>query len=171
MTKEDKVLWATWMASTDIWEYAVDIVLDFTQMDSYELNRIWENGLRLSFSDGFEFVAFPMKSNNTPEVIALTPDNGSLVYVRFINPDELDDMVVSELKRVGFTAPWVSGLEVKNILVAKWGKNWCDSANVLPETLPDKFDLEPDDLKFFSTKEELEQYYKSKYPQRKIVWR
>ena len=47
MTKEEKVLWATWMASTDIWEYAVDIVLDFSQMDSYELNRIWDEGLHI----------------------------------------------------------------------------------------------------------------------------
>lgn len=124
MTKEEKVLWATWMASTDIWEYAVDIVLDFTQMDSYELNRIWENGLRLTVPAGFEFVAFPIKSDNTPEVIALTPRNGTLSKVVCKNSDELDELVVSELKRVGFTAPWVDDLEVKSILVAKWGKDW-----------------------------------------------
>ena len=35
MTKEEKVLWATWMASTDIWEYAVDIILDFTPVMGY----------------------------------------------------------------------------------------------------------------------------------------
>ena len=35
---------------------------------------------------------------------------------------------------------------------------------------PDKFDLQPGDLKFFKTKAELEQYYKDKHPQRKIVW-
>ena len=124
MTKEEKVLWATWMASTDIWEYAVDIVLDFTQMDSYELNRIWDNGLHITLPSGREFVAFPIKSGDTPEVMALTPDNGTLIYVRFTNPDELDELVVAELKRVDFVAPWVDGLEVKSILVAKWGKNW-----------------------------------------------
>ena len=57
-------------------------------------------------------------------MIALTPYEGTLIYVRFKNPDELDNLVVAELKRIGFVAPWVSGLEVKNILVAKWGKNW-----------------------------------------------
>lgn len=34
----------------------------------------------------------------------------------------------------------------------------------------DKFDMAPDDLKFFNTKEELEQYYQEEHPQRKIVW-
>ena len=123
MTKEEKVLWATWMASTDIWEYAVDIVLDFTQMDDFELGRIWKNGLHIT-DKGLEFVAYPIKSYNVPEVIALTPYEGTLIYVRFKNPDELDNLVVAELKRIGFVAPWVSGMEVKNILVAKWGKNW-----------------------------------------------
>lgn len=123
MTKEEKVLWATWMASTDIWEYAVDIVLDFTQMDSYELSRIWDNGLHLTAPAGFEFVAFPIKSGDTPEVIALTPYNGMLIKVR-CESDDLDKQIVTELKRVGFTAPWVDGLEVKSILVAKWGKDW-----------------------------------------------
>ena len=123
MTKEEKVLWATWMASTDIWEYAVDIVLDFNQMDDFELDRIWKNGLHIT-DKGLEFVAYPIKSYNVPEVIALTPYEGTLIYVRFKNPDELDNLVVAELKRIGFVAPWVSGMEVKNILVAKWGKNW-----------------------------------------------
>lgn len=123
MTKEEKVLWATWMASTDIWEYAVDIVLDFNQMDDFELDRIWKNGLHIT-DKGLEFVAYPIKSYNVPEVIALTPHEGTLIYVRFNNPDELDNLVVAELKRIGFVAPWVSGMEVKNILVAKWGKNW-----------------------------------------------
>lgn len=123
MTKEEKVLWATWMASTDIWEYAVDIVLDFNQMDPWELNRIWDNGLHIT-DKGLEFVAYPIKSYNVPEVIALTPYEGTLIYVRFKNPDELDNLVVAELKRIGFVAPWVNGMEVKNILVAKWGKNW-----------------------------------------------
>lgn len=123
MTKEEKVLWATWMASTDIWEYAVDIVLDFTQMDDFELDRIWKNGLHIT-DKGLEFVVYPIKSYNVPEVIALTPYEGTLIYVRFKNPDELDNLVVAELKRIGFVAPWVSGMEVKNILVAKWGKNW-----------------------------------------------
>lgn len=127
MTKEEKVLWATWMASTDIWEYAVDIVLDFTQMEDFELARIWDEGLHLTLSDGFEFVAFPIKSYNVPEVIALTPHKGTLIRCRWENPDELDELVVAELKRIDFVAPWVSGLEVKSILVAKWGKNWnCD---------------------------------------------
>lgn len=120
MTKEEKVLWATWMASTDIWEYAVDIVLDFTQMDSYELNRIWENGLHIT-QFGDECVAFPIKSGSTPEMLFLTPYNGTLIQA---NWGITEEMVVAELKRVGFTAPWVDGLEVKSILVAKWGKNW-----------------------------------------------
>lgn len=124
MTKEEKVLWATWMASTDIWEYAVDIVLDFRQMDSYELNRIWDNGVHIFTPSGRECVAFPIKSGNTPEVIALTPDNGTLTRIRWTNPDKLDELIVAELKRIGFVAPWVDGLEVKSILVAKWGKNW-----------------------------------------------
>ena len=127
MTKEEKVLWATWMASTDIWEYAVDIVLDFTQMEDFELDRIWDEGLHLTLSDGFEFVAFPIKSYNVPEVIALTPHKGTLIQCRWDDPDDLNELIVAELKRTGFTAPWVSGLEVKSILVAKWGKNWnCD---------------------------------------------
>ena len=126
MTKEEKVLWATWIASTDIWEYAVDMVLDFTQMDSYELNRIWDEGLRITLSDGFEFVAFPIKSGTIPRVIALTPDEGTLIECDWENPDKLDELIVAELKRSGFVAPWVDGLEVKNILVAKWGKNWRD---------------------------------------------
>lgn len=124
MTKEEKVLWATWMASTDVWEYAVDIVLDFNQMDSYELNRIWDNGLRLTVISDLECIAYPIKSWNVPKVMVLTPHEGTLIEVRWDNPDELDRIVVEELKRVDFTAPWVSGLEVKNILVAKWGKNW-----------------------------------------------
>lgn len=123
MTKKEKVLWATWMASTDIWEYAVDIVLDFNQMDDFELDRVWKSGLHITYK-GLEFVAYPIKSYNVPEVIALTPYEGTLIYVRFKNPDELDNLVVAELKRIGFVAPWVSGMEVKNILVAKWGKNW-----------------------------------------------
>ena len=124
MTKEEKVLWATWMASTDIWEYAVDMVLDFTQMDSYELNRIWDEGLRITLSNGFEFVAFPIKSGTTPRVISLTPYEGTLIKCDWENPDKLDELIVAELKRIGFVAPWVNGMEVKNILVAKWGKNW-----------------------------------------------
>ena len=124
MTKEEKVLWATWMASTDIWEYAVDIVLDFNQMDSYELNRIWENGLHLTDLEGNEFVAFPIKSRSEPRVITLTPDNGRLIECDWTNPDKLNELIVAELKRSGFTAPWVDGWEVKSILVAKWGKNW-----------------------------------------------
>ena len=52
-------------------------------------------------------------------MIALTPYEGTLIYVRFKNPDELDNLVVAELKRIGFVAPWVNGMEVKNILVAK----------------------------------------------------
>lgn len=124
MTKEEKVLWATWMASTDIWEYAVDIVLDFTQMDSYELNRIWDEGLHITLPTGFEFVVYPNKGGNVPQIIALTPDNGTLIECEWENPDKLDELIVEELKRVGFTAPWVYGLEVKNILVTKWGKNW-----------------------------------------------
>lgn len=124
LTKEEKVLWATWMASTDIWEYAVDIVLDFSQMDSYELNRIWDNGLRLTAISDLECIAYPIKNWNVPKVMVLTPHEGTLIEVRWDNPDELDRIVVEELKRVDFIAPWVSGLEVKNILVAKWGKNW-----------------------------------------------
>lgn len=124
MTKEEKVLWATWMASTDIWEYAVDIVLDFTQMDSYELNRIWDNGLHITLSDGFEFVAYPIKSWSVPKVMALTPHEGTLIECDWKNPDKLDELVVAELKRINFSAPWVDDWEVKSILVAKWGKNW-----------------------------------------------
>ena len=124
MTKEEKVLWATWMASTDIWEYAVDIVLDFTQMDSYELNRIWENGLHLVAPSGREFVVFPIKSGNTLEVMSLIPYDGTLIECEWENPDKLNELIVAELKRSGFTAPWVDGWEVKSILVAKWGKNW-----------------------------------------------
>ena len=124
MTKEEKVLWATWMASTDIWEYAVDIILDFSQMDSYELNRIWDNGLRLTSISDLECIAYPIKSWNVPKVMVLTPHEGTLIEVRWDNPDNLDELIVEELRRVGFTAPWVSGMEVKNILVAKWGKDW-----------------------------------------------
>ena len=124
LTKEEKVLWATWMASTDIWEYAVDIVLDFSQMDSYELNRIWDNGLRLTSISDLECIAYPIKSWNVPKVMVLTPHEGTLIEVRWDNPDNLDELIVEELRRVGFTAPWVSGMEVKNILVAKWGKDW-----------------------------------------------
>ena len=127
MTKEEKVLWATWMASTDIWEYAVDIILDFDQMDSYELNRIWDNGLHITLPDGVEYVAFPIKSGNTPEVIFLTPYENTLIQVVNIDANsqnKLDELIVAELKRVGFVAPWISGMEVKNILVATWGKNW-----------------------------------------------
>ncbi len=124
LTKEEKVLWATWMASTDIWEYAVDIVLDFSQMDSYELNRIWDNGLRLTSISDLECIAYPIKSWNVPKVMVLTPHEGTLIEVRWDNPDKLDELIVEELRRVGFTAPWVSGMEVKNILVAKWGKDW-----------------------------------------------
>lgn len=124
MTKEEKVLWATWMASTDIWEYAVDIVLDFDQMDDYELNRIWDNGLRIPTPSGNEYVVYPIKSYNTPEVIALAMHEGRLIQCRWKNPDKLDELIVAELKRIGFVAPWVDGLEVKSILVAKWGKNW-----------------------------------------------
>ncbi|MBR1645513.1 MAG: hypothetical protein IJ685_01925 [Selenomonadaceae bacterium] len=124
MTKEEKVLWATWMASTDIWEYAVDIVLDFDQMNSYELNRIWENGLHLIAPSGRNLVVFPIKSSNAPRVITLTPDNGTLIECEWTNPDKLDELIVAELKRIGFVAPWVDEWEVKSILVAKWGKNW-----------------------------------------------
>lgn len=127
MTKEEKVLWATWMASTDIWEYAVDIVLDFTQMDDFELDRIWKNGIHIHPKNRAEYVAFPIKSYNTPEVIFLTPYKNRLIRVTHIDNDaqnELDELIVAELKRIGFVAPWVSGMEVKNILVAKWGKNW-----------------------------------------------
>lgn len=133
MTKEEKVLWATWMASTDIWEYAVDIFLDFTQMMDCELNRIWKEGLRLVDPDGDEFVAFPIKSYDPPRVIALIPDpniapderdEGWLIEYKWENPDELDELIVAKLKSVGFIAPWVNGLEVKSILFAKWGRNW-----------------------------------------------
>ena len=124
MTKEEKVLWATWMASTDIWEYAVDIVLDFTQMDDFELDRIWKNGLHLILPSGREFVAFPIKSYNVPDVITLISYNETLIECTWENPDRRDELIVAELKRIGFVAPWVSGMEVKNILVAKWGKNW-----------------------------------------------
>ena len=124
MTKEEKVLWATWMASTDIWEYAVDIILDFDQMDDFELDRIWKNGLHLSRPSGKEYVVYPIKSYNVPDVIILTPYNETLLECTCKNPDRRDELIVAELKRIGFVAPWVSGMEVKNILVAKWGKNW-----------------------------------------------
>lgn len=35
----------------------------------------------------------------------------------------------------------------------------------------DKFELHPGDLKFFSSKEEIDRYFKDKYPDRKLVWR
>ena len=124
MTKEEKVLWATWMASTDIWEYAVDIVLDFDQMDPWELDRIWDNGLHLTLSSGREFVVFPIKSYSVPEVIALTPYNETLIECEWEDPDKLDELIVAKLKSIGFVAPWVNGMEVKHILIAKWGKNW-----------------------------------------------
>ena len=124
MTKEEKVLWATWMASTDIWEYAVDIVLDFTQMDDFELDRIWKNGLHFTLPPGEEYVVYPIKSYNVPDVITLAPYNETLIECKWDDPDELDELIVAELKRIGFVAPWVNGMEVKNILVAKWGKNW-----------------------------------------------
>ena len=124
MTKEEKVLWATWMASTDIWEYAVDIILDFDQMDPWELDRVWENGLHFTLPPGEEYVVYPIKSYNVPDVITLAPYNETLIEYKWDDPDERDELIVAELKRIGFVAPWVSGMEVKNILVAKWGKNW-----------------------------------------------
>ena len=74
-----------------------------------------------------EYVAFPIKSYNTPQVIFLTPYENTLIEVVNIDADsqnKLDELIVEELKRSGFTAPWVDGWEVKSILVAKWGKNW-----------------------------------------------
>lgn len=133
MTKEEKVLWSTWMASTDISEYAVDIVLDFDQMDPWELNRIWEDGLHLrpfTKKTEIEFVVYPMKARYTDgtfevKVLILRPYEGKLIEVFWdVDPNKLDEVIVAELKRVGFVAPWVSGMNVKNILVAKWGKNW-----------------------------------------------
>lgn len=124
MTKEEKVLWATWMASTDIWEYAVDIILDFNQMDPWELDRVWENGLHFTLPSGREYVVYPIKSYRVPDVITLAPYNETLIEYKWDDPDERDELIVAELKRIGFVAPWVSGMEVKNILVAKWGKNW-----------------------------------------------
>ena len=124
MTKEKKVLWAMWMASTDIWEYAVDVVLDFTRMDSYELNRIWDNGLRLTAISDLECIAYPIKSRRILAVMVLTPREGTLVQVRWDNPDELDRILVEELKRVCFTAPWVSGMEV-GVKIGKRNKNAC----------------------------------------------
>lgn len=126
MTKEEKVLWATWMASTDIWEYAVDIVLDFNQMDPWELDRVWENGLHFTLRSGREYVVYPIKSYRVPDVITLAPYNETLIECKWDDPDERDELIVAELKRIGFVAPWVSGMEVKNILVAKWGKNWAE---------------------------------------------
>lgn len=123
MTKEEKVLWATWMASTDIWEYAVDIILDFDQMDPWELNRVWEEGLHLTVCDK-DCVAYPIKSYNVPKIIVLAQHEDTLIPVQWENEDELDEDIVAELKHSGFVAPWVNGLEVKNILVAKWGNNW-----------------------------------------------
>ncbi len=123
MTKEEKVLWATWMASTDIMEYAVDIVLDFDQMMDCELARIWDEGLHITLPWG-ECVAYPVKCWSVPKVMALTPHEGTLIECMWKNPDQLDELVVAELKRVGFVAPWVDEWEVKSILVAKWGKNW-----------------------------------------------
>ena len=133
MTKEEKVLWATWMASTDIWEYAVDIILDFDQMDSYELNRIWEDGLHIfpfTRYPEMEWVVFPMKARYTDgtfeaSVIILCQEGEKLEVVLWgSDPILLYERIVAELKRVGFVAPWISGMEVKNILVATWGKNW-----------------------------------------------
>lgn len=110
------------MASTDICEYMTDIVLDFDYMTNYELNRIWDEGLRIIESDGFEFVAYPFKGDAVPEVIAIAPYENKLTYYRWKNPDMLDEVIVKELKRIGFSAPWVDGWEVKDILIAKWGK-------------------------------------------------
>ncbi len=123
MTKEEKVLWATWMASTDIWEYAVDIFLDFNQMDPWELNRVWEEGLHITVCDK-ECVAYPIKSYRVPKIIVLAPYEGTLIRVSWDDENELDEYIVAELKRIDFVAPWVNGLEVKSILVGKWGQNW-----------------------------------------------
>ena len=112
MTTEEKVLWATWMASTDIWEYAVSIFLSFKQMDIYELSRIWDEGLHLTAVSDLECVAYPIKSRSIPAVMVLTPYEGTLVQVTWDNPDELDRIIVEELKRVGFVAPWVLGYRV-----------------------------------------------------------
>ncbi len=133
MTKEEKILWATWMASTDISEYMVDIILDFNQMDPWELNRIWEEGLHIFPFTGYpemECVVYPLKahySDGTFEarVIIICQDGEKLGEVLWDgNPILLYERIVAELKRVGFAAPWVSGMNVKNILVATWGKNW-----------------------------------------------
>ena len=69
-------------------------------------------------------MVYPNKGGNTSKVMALAVHEGTLIECDWKNPDKLDELVVSELKRVNFSAPWVSGLEVKNILFAKWGKNW-----------------------------------------------
>lgn len=37
------------------------------------------------------------------------------------------------------------------------------------QSRPDKFDLKPGDLKFFNTNEELENYIKEKFPNRRLV--
>ena len=133
MTKEDKLLWATWMASTDISEYMVDIILDFDQMDPWELNRIWDDGLHLfplSKEPETECVVYPYKLNYTDgtfevERMIIIPYEGKLIRALWKDDiTQLDEVIVAELKRVGFAAPWVSGMEVKNILVARWGKNW-----------------------------------------------
>ena len=120
MTKEDKVLWAEWMASTDIGEYAVDIFLNFRQMLNCELSRIWDEGIHITVPKVGECVAYPDKSGNKADVIILTPYDGTLIRVK---GDETE-RIVAELKRTDFSAPWVSGMMVKNILIAKWGENW-----------------------------------------------
>lgn len=121
MTNMDKILWAAFMASTDISEYG----LDFYNMPECEVSRIWEEGLHITDA-GKTFVVFPFKRENSLELIAFTQHEGTLIYSDWVPTDE---ELVSELKRSDFYAPWVDGMDIKNILIAKWGKNWKGDKN------------------------------------------
>ena len=130
LTKEEKVLWATWMASTDIWNYAVDIVLDFDRMMYCERARIWDEGLHIIPPSGLNWVVYPMKDKTIPNMIVFEwskRNPNKLLYEVLYGSDvraTLERIVVNELKRIGFSAPWVSGLDVKRILIDRWGKDW-----------------------------------------------
>lgn len=104
------------MASTDISDYG----LDFYNMLDCELSRIWDEGLHITDA-GKTFVVFPFKRENSLELVAFTQNDGTLIQSSWVPTDE---ELVAELKRIDFCAPWVDGMEIKNLLVAKWGENW-----------------------------------------------
>ena len=125
MTVEDKVLWAMFMASTDISEYD----FDFYDMDEYETARVRENGLHMYRVIGEdvqrirEYILYPMKFYypGKLDILALVVDDDKLIQSLWVPPDEY---IVEALRQQHFQAPWASEREIGNILIAKWGENW-----------------------------------------------